>query len=126
MNHFCKLVAMTLFPLGLVLAIPSHAQTTLPAGEAGATARASPLPDLERRAALGDTSAAEMAGEFLYVGQTPEGIAVRRDWHRARGYLSQAAAAGRPQARLLLERIDSSPPPSAPDEELYVPGPYGC
>ncbi|MBK6335524.1 MAG: hypothetical protein IPF60_07040 [Betaproteobacteria bacterium] len=50
-----------------------------------------------------------MAGEFLHVGQTPEGIGGQaRLGNRARGYLSQAVIAARASAGATAsERIDS-------------------
>lgn len=108
--------------LGLILAGTAPAQVTASAaGSSPAVTRpGATFSDFERLAAAGDTAAAEQAGRILYEGRAPDGRAVARDLDRARAYLSQAAKAGSPSARAMLDRI------GAPADDGYVPGPHGC
>jgi TPR repeat protein len=60
----------------------------------------------ERLAAARDAEAAECAGFMLLAGETLYGQQVRRDTERAKRYLLQAAASGRPAAEFLLNMIE--------------------
>ena len=60
----------------------------------------------ERLAAARDAEAAECAGFMLLAGETMYGLQVRRDTERAKRYLLQAAASGRPAAEFLLNMIE--------------------
>ena len=60
----------------------------------------------ERLAAARDAEAAECAGFMLLAGETMYGLQVRRDTERARRYLLQAAASGRPAAGFLLNMLE--------------------
>ena len=60
----------------------------------------------ERLAASRDAEAAECAGFMLLAGETMYGQQVRRDSERARRYLLQAAASGRPAAGFLLNMLE--------------------
>ena len=61
---------------------------------------------LFERLAARDAEAAECAGFMLLAGETMYGQQVRRDTERARRYLLQAAASGRPAAEFLLNMIE--------------------
>lgn len=126
MNRTFRMCAIPLFLLGVALAAPSHAQHAVPVDSAVPAVAGGSLPDLERLAALGDIDAAELAGQMLFLGHAPDGVAVARDVDRARGHLVRAAEADRLSARILLERIDAGDPGPAPGESVYIPGPYGC
>ena len=60
----------------------------------------------ERLAASRDAEAAECAGFMLLAGEAMYGQQVRRDAERARRYLLQAAASGRPAAGFLLNMLE--------------------
>lgn len=127
MNPLHKLSAMTLCCLALV-APDVQAQGSTPAGAAAYAAGRYDLAltRFERLAAGGDATAAEMAGQLLYYGETVYGPAVGRNHRLASRYLLQAAQAGRPLARYLLDRI-MAPAMTPPDDaDTYVPGPHGC
>lgn len=78
------------------------------------------LAQYEARAAAGDAVAAEQAGLIHYHGVRPHG----RNLQRAVVYLQQAAAEGRPGARLLLDHLTEEA--RAADPKAYVPWPWGC
>lgn len=125
MTRFDSRLAIPLAVLGFLLAGPSPAQVTASADQARSANRPAfgSLADVERRAAQGDAVAAETAGRALYEGRAPDGSRVPHDLASSRHYLSQAAKAGSPTARALVERIDAS---TVVDDGGYVPGPYGC
>lgn len=66
------------------------------------------LAEYERLAQQGDARAAQIAGEMLYFGEVLYGTQVRQDRRRAAMLMQQAAGNGRPEAGLLLKRINVS------------------
>jgi hypothetical protein len=121
MKHIFGLITLGIGLAAWGTAVHAQEPGALAAAENGAGHRAIALALFEHRAATGDSAAAERAGQMLYDGQPLEGAAMTEDQWRALSYLGQAARAGRPAARQLMQR--ALPPPAA-DE--YVPGPYGC
>ncbi len=116
----------------LGLAVPAIAGDDDPAALWAATERhfaaqryADALWGYERLAVHGDARAAERAGAMLLAGPAMYGDAVRQDPARAETWLRQAAAAGRPEAKRLVERLEWRDAPGA-QEPRYVPGPHGC
>jgi hypothetical protein len=66
------------------------------------------LAEYEQLAQQGDARAAQIAGEMLYFGEALYGTQVRQDRRRAAMLMQQAAVNGRPEAGLLLKRINVS------------------
>ena len=66
------------------------------------------LADYELLAQQGDARAAQIAGEMLYFGEVLYGTQIRQDRRRAAMLMQQAASNGRPEAGLLLKRINVS------------------
>ncbi len=128
MKHTLKLLAVPLIWFVASTGTPVYGQGIAAKAEAEYDAGhyANALALFERRAAHGDAVAAEMAGQMLYFGSAVYGTAVARDTQRAGGYLAQAARDGRPMARYLVDRINSSTPALPDTGEEYVPGPAGC
>jgi len=60
----------------------------------------------ERLAGQRNAEAAECAGFMLIMGESMYGSQVRRDVHRAKVFLLEAAAAGRPTAGFLLNMVE--------------------
>lgn len=104
----------------------THAQdlAKMAADEYAAGHYASALRLYETLALAGDAAAAEAAGQMLYYDAEVHGDVFAANPARAANYLGQAARAGRPVARHLLDRL--IPPVAAQGEEEYVSGPAGC
>lgn len=79
----------------------------------------------ERLARRGDAVAAERAGEMLLLVPTPPGDAGGPPRERAIAWLRQAADAGLPTARVLVDRLEEQRA-WADAQRPYVPGPHGC
>ncbi|MCU0814539.1 MAG: hypothetical protein MUC32_09590 [Burkholderiaceae bacterium] len=79
----------------------------------------------ERLARRGDAVAAERVGEMLLLRPAVHGDAAAPQRARAIAWLRQAADAGRPTAKLLVDRLEQQRA-WADAQRPYVPGPHGC
>ena len=79
----------------------------------------------ERLARRGDAVAAERAGEMLMLRPAVHGDARAPQRARAIAWLRLAADAGRPTARVLVDRLEQQRA-WADAQRPYVPGPHGC
>lgn len=91
----------------------------------GARQYAQALSAYERLARRGDAVAAERAGEMLLLSPAPQGDAGGLQRERAIAWLRQAADAGLPTARVLVDRLEEQRA-WADAQRPYVPGPHGC
>lgn len=121
MKHIFGLITLSIGLASWGTAVHAQEPAALAEAEFEAGHHAIALALFEYRAAAGDSAAAERAGQMLYDRASLDGTTMTDEQWRALGYLRQAAKAGRPGARQLMQRVL---PPPATDE--YVPGPYGC
>ena len=121
MKHVFGLITLSIGLASWGTAVHAQEPAAVAEAEFEAGHHAIALALLEHRAVAGDRAAAERAGQMIYDSAAADGAAATEEQWRALRYLGQAATAGRPGARQLMQRVL---PPATTEE--YVPGPAGC